>query len=213
MNTNQSIELPQAGTQSIEFPRDDFDVLNCLAAGRRRSILALLDRAAPMTVDELTRALDAVDGGAEGTDDSTDDRERIRVGLRHLHLPRLDEAGLVEWDPSGRTVDVADHPAIDEPGFEQFLNTTDTESDDTIACLVDEHQRTILEILESNGGELAVEQLAREASRRGPSEPDEEIQTMLHHVSLPRLDESGLVDYHVDDGRVSLCSNRALSNW
>ncbi|SFB71316.1 hypothetical protein SAMN05444422_101404 [Halobiforma haloterrestris] len=31
-------------------------------------------------------------------------REDVLVGLYHTHLPKLDDAGFIEWDPNSRTI-------------------------------------------------------------------------------------------------------------
>lgn len=54
---------------------------------RRRVLLALLDHN-PQTVEELSTPDDTHTGDTEG----------LRVELHHSHLPKLEAAGLVEWD-------------------------------------------------------------------------------------------------------------------
>lgn len=67
------------------------DVMSCLSNETRRGILA---------------ALRATDPG-EGVDESALDTrttEVSAVATRHVHLPKLEEAGLVEWDPDDTVV-------------------------------------------------------------------------------------------------------------
>lgn len=75
------------------------DTLYALLADRRRrtvlSILAARDRS--MTVSDLASAIlefDDADAGSGYEDELT----RIGVALVHVHLPRLADAGIVEYD-------------------------------------------------------------------------------------------------------------------
>lgn len=71
-------------------------------AERRRAVLACLtDRAGVATVTEL-----ATDLADEQTTEHGDRPcpDRLAVRLHHVDLPRLADAGLVEYDPRDRTV-------------------------------------------------------------------------------------------------------------
>lgn len=80
---------------STERPIDD--LLTSLADWRRRAVLrhlAARDDAGPVVIEAVAAAV-APDAA---------DEERLRVRLHHRHLPALDDAGLVEYDPASRTV-------------------------------------------------------------------------------------------------------------
>lgn len=88
---------PQAGTADEEPSVDDlFDVLTDV---RRRHVLTILaGRDASMAVDALART---VAGRVHDADPASLDESRIRdvhVALHHVHLPKLDEVGLVDYD-------------------------------------------------------------------------------------------------------------------
>lgn len=76
------------------------DVLRLLADRTRRKLLRHLLEAepAPVAVDDLVAAL-------AGTDafDATD-RRALAIDLHHVHLPRLADEGVVDWDPERGTV-------------------------------------------------------------------------------------------------------------
>lgn len=69
--------------------------LMLIANGRRRAALRVLIEAAPESVatDRLAAEL-AEPSAADG---------RLLSSLRHLHLPRLDAAGVVVYDPAENT--------------------------------------------------------------------------------------------------------------
>jgi predicted transcriptional regulator len=62
---------------------------------RRRLLVALLEHNSPETI-ELQIPPDAGTGEKEP--------ERLRIQMRHNHLPRLEEAGFIRWDTETQTV-------------------------------------------------------------------------------------------------------------
>ena len=71
-----------------------------LAHQRRRLILQILqDFPAPLSAAELTDIL----ADCEYTDPTDGDRQRVLLSLYHNHLPRLNDAAVLEYDrDSGR---------------------------------------------------------------------------------------------------------------
>lgn len=80
-----------------------FDLLR---SGRRRAVLRRLDDAdGPVPLAELVAA--AVSREAEAAF-TPGQHERVTVGLEHVHLPKLEEAGVVEYDDVERTARLLD---------------------------------------------------------------------------------------------------------
>lgn len=74
-----------------------------LAVKRRRLALAALEgRDGAVELQELAREV-ATREGIE-TEDG-DAFERVAVTLHHVHLPKLAEAGILEYDPEARRVE------------------------------------------------------------------------------------------------------------
>ncbi|MFD1647803.1 helix-turn-helix domain-containing protein [Haloarchaeobius litoreus] len=74
-------------------------LLDLLADRHRRQVLVTLAGASePLTVDELSELLSDVDETQV---------ERARLELHHTHLPKLEAAGLVEYDPENQSVTLA----------------------------------------------------------------------------------------------------------
>jgi DNA-binding transcriptional ArsR family regulator len=110
---------------------DASELFGVLAAAHRRRILFLLCEREAVNLPEglLTRGASADDGNAggrrsvsasggetrpgDGSPSSATAREEdLELALVHKHLPKLENRGLVEWDPDERSVSRG-------PGFEE----------------------------------------------------------------------------------------------
>ena len=70
-----------------------------LAAERRRRVLAVLeDRSAPVTLEELAVEVAARETGLECPPGDT--VTEVTTSLHHVHLPKLADYGVVEYDRS-----------------------------------------------------------------------------------------------------------------
>ena len=81
-----------------------------LADRRRRHILhCLIDQ--PDGVAEFTDLVDAVVDHEPETD--AGDRETVRTRLYHVHLPKLAEAGVIDYDTRSETVRYSQQPLLE----------------------------------------------------------------------------------------------------
>ncbi|WP_226022889.1 DUF7344 domain-containing protein [Halomicrobium salinisoli] len=186
-----------------EFDTGYFD---CLTDGRRRRTLAVLfDEVGVTSERALARRLAAAE--SEETPQSVADEAvtNVRTSLRHVHLPKLDDADLIDWDGEDGTVAAADHPLLSDPQFRSIVETDVEGWDDVVAGLADQRRRDALVVLESEG-ELSRDRLAEVLAARDP----DELALQLHHVHLPKLDDAGLVDYDPDAGTVAYRGHPAL---
>ncbi len=90
--------------------------------------------------------------------------------------------------------------------------------DSMLATLAVPRRRHLLFALDSNGGEISVDELAREilavedANRHALSaEQLESVMVTLHHTHLPKMSDEGLIEWTEDGTRVWL-SKRAREN-
>lgn len=93
-------------------------VFDLLSNARRRFILSYLQQAdGPVDIFELAREIGAVENGIE-VDEVTDKQEkRVYVSIYQTHIPKLESAGLIEYDGDSGTLRLSDR--TDE--FSAFL--------------------------------------------------------------------------------------------
>ncbi|WP_254544356.1 DUF7344 domain-containing protein [Halomarina pelagica] len=107
-------EAITGGTAEIpsRVPRDE--LLDVLADANRRRVLARLSAASDevVTLDALCERL-YEHAAREPETDPERDRRRLAIRLHHTILPRLDEAGLLEYDPRRGRIRYADRPTVE----------------------------------------------------------------------------------------------------
>lgn len=80
---------------------------SALSASHRRRLLYYLSNAEESTVEELASVLSGWEVTRTGTMHTAADRSAIHIQLHHNHLPRLADAGLVDYDADAGTVRLA----------------------------------------------------------------------------------------------------------
>ncbi|MFC6716948.1 hypothetical protein ACFQGT_16160 [Natrialbaceae archaeon GCM10025810] len=84
-----------------------------LADSRRRSILqVLVERGRPATVHRLAAELAALEYDVPVADVQSDQQHELFLELAHVHLPLLDDTGMLAWDRE--TERVALTPLLDQ---------------------------------------------------------------------------------------------------
>ncbi|HKJ58395.1 MAG TPA: hypothetical protein VKA37_04135, partial [Halobacteriales archaeon] len=81
----------------------DSDRIRLLASNRRRVLLDVVeDRSTPVALETLAAAVGEAESGAGELERETVDR--IAITLHHNHLPRLADAGVLDYDPASNHV-------------------------------------------------------------------------------------------------------------
>ncbi|EFW93417.1 hypothetical protein ZOD2009_06117 [Haladaptatus paucihalophilus DX253] len=116
------------------------EIFEVLVAPRRRAVLyELHGRSEPMTLTDLAASVDAVEtvvtnetneaevtnetNEAEVTNETNEaevtaaNRRTVAIALDHIHLPKLQQAGLVTYDRAEKTVELGQIPRQ----FERYL--------------------------------------------------------------------------------------------
>lgn len=90
---------PATDTQSLDT------ILSILSDRGCRAVVDVLDeRNPPIDLHELATVVASREPGAESDDRSTDRSEDIAVRLYHVHVPKLDDADGIDYDPETDTV-------------------------------------------------------------------------------------------------------------
>lgn len=89
------------------------DLLDALNNDQRRTVLRLLVASdGAVGVRELAREI------AAPADETTPDVDNVVIALHHNHLPRLDDIGIVTYDPEANVVEADDSIAALTPYLE-----------------------------------------------------------------------------------------------
>lgn len=92
--------------------RDQLSTLySCLAHRRRRHVLLYLqDTGEPQALTELAEIV--ADREADSSASETDGElvKTVYTSLYHAHVPKLDEAGLVQYEEDDDTVELVEYP-------------------------------------------------------------------------------------------------------
>lgn len=80
-------------------------VYNLLSNQRRRRIIRHLQEEHPTTLGELAEWLARIEKGGPDTQITSTERKRAYVGLYQHHLPKLDDADIVEFDQDRKTIE------------------------------------------------------------------------------------------------------------
>lgn len=95
---------------------ETFDLLS--HPHRRYALYHLTEETGDVSVESLAAAVARWDGGHPETD-RRGGAETIETALRHVHLPKLSDAGIVALDPDAGTVELGE-----TDGFHEFLGET-----------------------------------------------------------------------------------------
>ena len=81
---------------------------------RRRYVLKRLQTAnQPISLEELVADISAWEDTPPPETSPTDRVNEVTVSLQHCHLPKLADAGLIEYDRSTKNVTYTDHPQVE----------------------------------------------------------------------------------------------------
>lgn len=179
-----------------------------------------------VTVDELAPRIAELKATAAAEDENKH-RRRVRLSLNHVLLPKLDAAGLVDFDRRSETIRNWDNPELEsilaeiqnDSGEDELPSTTaqadhDVGVDAWFELLRNRRRRYVLSVLVEHE-ELTLADLADEVAVREFDRPIRaisadsvlDIYLSLYHAHLPRFVEYGVVAYDQKRDLVTLAVN------
>jgi len=156
------------------------------------------------------------EGTARGEAPADDpDVQGTRVALRHVALPALADAGLVDWDRTAGTVSIAADLPVDEAVVADVVETEAEGWGSVLECLAVDRRRAALAVLDGADGPTERQALAeavarREASGTPTGDHVESVLVSLHHAHLPKLRAAGLVETDQATETVTYAGHPAL---
>lgn len=105
-------------TRGAPLSDDAFDVLS--NARRRRVLIHLFEADEPATLAGLSRSVAAWENGVGEDVITSRQRKRVYTALRQSHLPKMDRAGVIDYDADRGSVELTDEAA----GLRTYLDLT-----------------------------------------------------------------------------------------
>lgn len=178
-----------------ESPAGRRTVASLESTTRRTALSALADAGGPVREAALAWIVAVETAGAPADISETDLRE-IRLALHHRDLPKLADRDFVTRDRDERVVEAT--------GRGTRVAEEQLATDDGTAGWV-RHRETVivLEAVDTHDDPVSLQTLAETVVETRDARSDQETATIrLHHATLPRLDDAGLVTYDAAARRV-----------
>lgn len=180
-------------------------VAEALADQRRRTVLDVLSRLSPTPRAELATHVAAAEADADLSSVTDDAVQRVELELHHTHLPKLEAAGLVRR-PNDAVAATGSAPF----GVWEFVSDIDADNldwNELFQALADDRCRTVVSALRDIDAPTDRERVAARAASHHTdvstrTEDVQDVERHIHHVTLPRLDDCGLLAYDPETGTV-----------
>lgn len=118
---NSPSSIPAIGVLPQPAKSDPFEtIFGILKSQHRRYLLYYLYQHGELAVDELAELIAASETGGDPTTVTAAQREKIQIGLVHIHLPKLVWADIVAYDKTTQGI----HLREDIPHLKSHLDET-----------------------------------------------------------------------------------------
>jgi hypothetical protein len=170
-----------------------------------------------LVVDDLVSRL------ADELDDDGASETRLETSLHHAHLPKLDDANLIDYDPDRGLVRLRANSRFEElaPAIVALESADSPIPTDALLGLLANFRRRKALLMLVRHDDLPLPDLADEVAIAERDEhlsnidPNDvlEVYLSLYHTHVPKLAAAGLVDYDQDDDYLALTrAGRALAS-
>lgn len=200
-----------------------------VADARRRVVLDVLTDRLTLHEQDLAARVAARERAKPVSDVTEAEHQQVWISLHHCHLPKLADLGFVtRVDDEVRLDD--DAPDVEALGLLEVPDGTCGDPTDPADALYDalasDKRRAVLTVLEvrtapptTDADALSVSELAEAVAAEFDGAVDvaadpSRVELTLLHRDLPKLAETGLVDYDREAGRVAFVGHPLLkSAW
>lgn len=202
----------------IQLPDDDTRLRSSILADpcQRRILVALLEHSRPMTDRDLAVRLAARDEDTSLSNVTEAAVEGRLVDLHHRKLPKLEAIGWIDRRPDGIVTTERIPFEGPEPSLPPFRDRQ-RQWEVLTALLARPYRQFIVVTLARTERPMTLDGLADELAVHDPSTvggDDRASPRVLHHVDLPRLDETGLIEYVPDAHTIARDPDlAALADW
>ena len=112
------------GEAALQKPSLDL-IFGILKNGRRRRVLKYLrDADGEVTLSDLAEHIAAIENDTTPKQLTSSQRKRVYVGLYQCHLPKMDDAGVVDYNQARGLIEPTDRMVH----FEEYLDVEDEET-------------------------------------------------------------------------------------
>lgn len=201
------------------FSDEERDLLfGVLRNPRRIAVLRYLENAGSVSLGELAKHVAAELQDEEPDQVSDQQRKKAYISLYQAHLPKIANAGMIDFSKSEGRVEPAENELYDTAleYLEQashFTASDDALPEDVIFDVLKSHRRRqILYYLEENGGEATTIELVEFIAAIENDVPVEELTSEqrkrvfkpFHQFHLPKMEETGLINHDRTTNEVEL---------
>lgn len=143
---------------------------------------------------------------------STKEKKSVYVSLYQEFLPRLEEAGIVDWDASTGVVSLGKNSEEIKPYIEEGSPQFDVSESIFYDILKNRRRRIVLETLLEESQPMELSELSERVAAIENEIPREELSakerksvyTALYQTHLPKLDDAGFINYDRENGIIEL---------
>lgn len=199
-----------------ELPEVDVDtVFDVLKNARRRTLLSTLQRESqPKELQQVAVHVAAAEQGVHPADVDDDARRRAYVSLYQSHVPKLIDAGVLEYgdedETTVRTTTLGDGILAFSTDLTTAMGEDDFQADVQFDLLANSRRRSVVRYLAAVESATTVDELATTvgAAEQGTTttelstEQRKRIYVSLYQVHLPKLADSDVIEYDPDTGSV-----------
>ena len=186
-------------TRRMEEAGDTMSSLWALRTTRNREILRLLiPEDGPVQMRLVARKLAAREQGTPIGELDNSVITNLKADLCQARLPKLHEAGLVEWQSGPGLVTTTEQTMADS-GVRLVLQLqSDREADAVIRTLTSPRRKAVLEHLYQSDTELTCTEIAAHLVEDRDEQVELELlDASLHHTTLHELDDGGFIEYNL----------------